>query len=175
MNFGIETQSRKLDTKEMMDDETMQKLLRFKRQETPPPAYFDAFLRDFHQRQRRELLETSSIGILFERVNTYLSDPRSQAWAYAPVMALFMVAFYVFIGMTADTPIPSVPSLASVPIEQGKYAFNDSTDVGYWPGGSALLHTVDNVPPIQASAFLGTPRLQLSLSPDELFKQFIGK
>jgi hypothetical protein len=159
-----------------MDDETLQKLLRFKRQETPPPAYFDAFLRDFHQRQRRELLETSSIGILFERVNTYLSDPRSQAWAYAPVMALFMVAFYVIIGMTAETTIPSVPSLANVSMEQAKYAFNDTSEAGYWTGGPTVLHTVDNVPPpaIQASAFLSTPRLQLSLSRDEAFQQLIG-
>ena len=156
-----------------MDDDTLQRLLRFKRQETPPPAYFEAFLREFHQRQRREMLETSSIGILFERVNTYLSDPRSQAWAYAPVMALFMVAFYVIIGMTAETPIPSVPSLASVPMEQAKYGDHDLADVGYWPGSPTFLHTVDNVPPpaIQASAFLAKPRLQLPLSRDEAFQQ----
>ncbi|MDA7614311.1 hypothetical protein N8586_04175 [Verrucomicrobiales bacterium] len=156
-----------------MDDETLQKLLRFKRQETPSPAYFDAFLREFHQRQRRELLKTSSLGILFERVNTYLSDPRSQAWAYAPVMAVFVVAFYVIIGMTAETSIPSVPSLANVSMEQAKYAFNDAPAVDYRTGGPTVLNTVDNVPllPIQASAFLVTPRLQLPLSRDEAFQQ----
>ena len=91
-------------------------------------------------------------------------------------MALFMVAFYVIIGMTADTSIPSVPSLANVPMEQAKYASNDSSDVGSWPGGTTVLNTVDTGLPqaIQASAFLGTPRLQLSLSRDELFNQLIS-
>ena len=97
-----------------MDEDTVKKLIRLKRYESPPEGYFDAFLKEFHHRQRQELLKGSSLSLLIERLNTYLSDPRSQGWAYAPVLAVFFVAFYCIIGMTADSPLPSMPSMAQV-------------------------------------------------------------
>ena len=41
-----------------MDDEfqDLQRLLRLKRHEVPPPAYFEDFMAEFHRRQREELL-----------------------------------------------------------------------------------------------------------------------
>ncbi len=95
-----------------MDRETVQKLMRLKRHEQPPEGYFEDFLKEFHLRQRQELLKRSSLSIFMERLQTYLSDPRSQGWAYAPVLAVFLVAFYCIIGFTDDAPLPSVPTLA---------------------------------------------------------------
>jgi hypothetical protein len=37
------------------------RLLRLKRYEQPPPRYFENFLREFHRRQRDELLRRSII------------------------------------------------------------------------------------------------------------------
>ena len=163
-----------------MDQESLQKLLRLKRHEVPSEAYFESFLDEFHQRQRRELLQRSSLGLLFERVNTYLADPRSQGWAYAPVLAVFFVAFYLIIGMTAaeSSSLPSV--LAPAPIEASQapvhYAYNQLAQAGpamapqqaSWPGPFQPMHTV-NVPPapIQASTVINA-RLQLPLSLEEL-------
>ncbi len=91
-----------------MDEETLQKLMRLKRHERPDEVYFDGFLREFHRRQRQDVLKRSSVSLFFERLNTYLSDPRSQGWAYGPVLAAFAVAFYFVIGFSDDSPVPSV-------------------------------------------------------------------
>jgi hypothetical protein len=43
------------------------RLLRLKRYEQPPPAYFENFLHEFRRRQRDELLRQSPWRIWFER------------------------------------------------------------------------------------------------------------
>ena len=96
-----------------MDEETIGKLIRLKRHEGPPAGYFSAFLREFHLRQRQELLKRSSLSLFLERLNTYLSDPRSQRWAYVPVLAIFALAFCCIIGMTDPQP-PSMPTVAHI-------------------------------------------------------------
>jgi hypothetical protein len=122
-----------------MDEETVRKLMQLKRYEAPPEGYFDAFLKEFHQRQRQELLKGSSISLFMERLNTYLSDPKSQGWAYAPVLAVFFVAFYCIIGMTADGPLPSVPSMALLEQQEITDFRGAITPVAYWSGGTTIL------------------------------------
>jgi hypothetical protein len=42
------------------------RLLRLKRYEQPPPAYFENFLHEFRRRQRDELLSSTGVAHLFE-------------------------------------------------------------------------------------------------------------
>ncbi len=76
-----------------MDDNfsDLQKLLRLKRHETPPPAYFEGFLRDFQNRQRRELIKLPLWRIVWDRLAASLAPlPQGQlAFASACAVALF--------------------------------------------------------------------------------------
>ena len=59
----------------MNDDfEETRRLIRLKRYEQPPDGYLDGFLKDFHQRQRAEIMQQSSFSLFMERLGTYLSS-----------------------------------------------------------------------------------------------------
>ncbi|HEY0368512.1 MAG TPA: hypothetical protein VGC85_02850 [Chthoniobacterales bacterium] len=55
-------------------EEDIGKLLRLKRYEQPPPAYFDNFLHEFHRRQRAELLKQPLWRIALQRAHDFMFD-----------------------------------------------------------------------------------------------------
>ena len=48
----------------------MHKVIKLKRYEQPPEGYYEDFLREFHRRQRAELLNPSLSTLLLERAAT---------------------------------------------------------------------------------------------------------
>lgn len=52
-----------------VDDQTLSKLLRLKRFEQPPTGYYEAFLHEFQERQRAELLKRPVWRILLDRLS----------------------------------------------------------------------------------------------------------
>jgi hypothetical protein len=54
------------------DDNEIGKLLRLKKFEQPPPAYFENFLHEFHRRQRDELLRQPIWSVLWQRLSDSL-------------------------------------------------------------------------------------------------------
>ena len=55
-----------------LDDNEIGKLLRLKRFEQPPPAYFENFLHEFHRRQRDELLRQPLWRVGLERAQNFM-------------------------------------------------------------------------------------------------------
>ncbi len=159
-----------------MDDEDLHKLLRLKRYEQPDEVYFDGFLREFHRRQRQDALKRSSISLFFERLNTYLADPRSQGWAYAPVLAVFVVAFYSIIGTTDNAPVPAVGMVPVVSVAPAAYLNSGQIIQASWPGPTMMM---DNQRPMRFQSEVcvpGTPetvfaRINIDLQPEDSAEQ----
>ncbi|MDP9291600.1 MAG: hypothetical protein M3O82_04455, partial [Verrucomicrobiota bacterium] len=74
----------------MSDELDLQKLLRLKRYEQPPPGYVDDFLREFHQRQRAALLREPLWRIAFERLAALFSMHSAGRYAYGAATALVL-------------------------------------------------------------------------------------
>jgi hypothetical protein len=81
----------------MLDEQQLQKLLRIKRFEQPPPGYFDRALIDFHQRQREELLRRSAALIWWERFVSGLGTFRVPSYGYGAAFGVFVV-FATIVG-----------------------------------------------------------------------------
>jgi len=75
----------------MNEFENIQRLLRLKQYETPGDDFVEDFVTQFRERQRSELLRQSARGLLWERVNTFLSDLISPKWATATATAAFAI------------------------------------------------------------------------------------
>ncbi len=95
----------------MADETDISKLLRLKRNEEPPPEYFDKFLRDFRRRQRAELIQRSTLEILWERLVSIAPSFRVPQVAYAAIAVMAVTASTVIL---APQPTTSAPVVASV-------------------------------------------------------------
>jgi hypothetical protein len=61
----------------------IEQLLALERHEQPDGEYFAEFLREFQRRQRAELMRGRSVGMLWERLTSWLADLGGVKWAYA--------------------------------------------------------------------------------------------
>lgn len=94
----------------MSEFENVQKLIRLKRFETPGEGFAEEFLREFHQRQRAELLKQSSVELLRERVQTWWHHLTVPKWAFATVTAAVCAASVWLLGGTEASSSPQVTS-----------------------------------------------------------------
>jgi hypothetical protein len=98
-----------------MSHEPMHKIIKLKRYEKPPEDYFENFLREFHHRQRAEMLRPSLRTIILERLSGFLAEVRVPAMAYAGATAVAIVAGVVILreAPPAATPRSYVASATS--------------------------------------------------------------
>lgn len=74
------------------DFEELRKLMALKRFERPPEGFVEDFLAEFHERQRRELLQKSSLSLWWERLMTRLESWSAPQWGLAGAAAMCLVA-----------------------------------------------------------------------------------
>lgn len=113
----------------MNENDDVQKLIRLKRYESPSDDYFERFLDDFRQRQRSELLNTSARGILFERVQTWMSGMGKQSWIYGAgaAYATLMFGFFLMPQHDSDPTIGTSTSVSYAPV----YSSPERTDYDF--------------------------------------------
>jgi len=100
----------------MSEFEDIQRLIRLKRFEKPEENFTENFLREFHQRQRAEMLQQSAVGLLLERAATWWSHLLVPKWGVAAAVAIGIMG--VWIG-TADRN-HSVVTAPVVPVVEEK-------------------------------------------------------
>ena len=81
------------------NEKALQKLLQLKKLETPGPAYFEAFLDEFHRYQRVEWIQKRTV---LERLTEYagalwVSEPR-KLWACGGSFAALMLVVTLSLG-----------------------------------------------------------------------------
>src|SRR4051812_49832956 len=72
---------------DQLSEEQIGKLLRLKKYEQPPPAYFENFLHEFHRRQRDELLKEPVWRIALQRSQDFLHRLNIPGLASYPALA----------------------------------------------------------------------------------------
>ena len=95
-----------------MDEEftDLQRLLRLKRHEAPPPEYFEDFLFEFQRRQRAEMLKRPLWRLALDRFEGAIPNFSFPRYAYASASAVAVAAAVVVSGR-----IVTVPRTASAP------------------------------------------------------------
>ena len=89
----------------MENNTDISKLLRLKRYEQPPPAYFEDFLFEFQRRQRAELLRRPAWQVLWDRVLSIAPSFQVPRYAYATIMAAGIAVSGVIMSQHGSLPL----------------------------------------------------------------------
>jgi hypothetical protein len=81
------------------NDHDIATLLRLKRYEMPPPAYFENFLHEFHRRQRDELLRQPLWRICLERAHDFMFKLNVPSLTSYPAAATALLVFAAVISI----------------------------------------------------------------------------
>jgi len=96
----------------MENEENISKLLRLKRYEQPPAGYHEKFLRDFHRRQRAELLKPNPWQTFWDGISGIWPNFQVPKLAYATmaVMAVASAAFLINQPTALENALASAPA-----------------------------------------------------------------
>src|SRR5881628_351757 len=98
---------------EEFNDNEIARLLRLKKYEQPPPAYFENFLHEFHRRQRDELLKEPVWRIALQRAQDFMHRLNIPGLASYPAMATAVVVCAAVISLK----VYQTPATANVAVQ----------------------------------------------------------
>jgi hypothetical protein len=87
-----------------MDNDSIPRLLRLKRYETPPEGYFENFLAEFQLRQRAEVIHRPLHRILWDRLCSILAPPPVPRLALAGSFAAAVIASGLVLNWSDNDP-----------------------------------------------------------------------
>jgi hypothetical protein len=143
----------------MQDDhEDISKLLRLKRFEQPAPEYFEAFLQDFKDRQRAQLLRVSAWRIAWDRLCAFFGEQMPARLGYGlATTAVLLAAGVASFNIIESRPVEMSAEVASVPESQ--------------PAAQTASLNLDSaaqlpdLPPMAHTASFSTPRYVMDARP----------
>ena len=151
------------------NEDEIGKLLRLKKYEQPPPAYFDNFLHEFHRRQRDELLREPLWRIGLQRAQDFLFRLNVPGLSSYPAMATALLICAAVISLkvyqTPDTTNVAVqnrtPVIATTTAPDSTWSL--SNPVTTRDLGPSLVRTVKDSPKTHRVA--APPRYVLDSTP----------
>lgn len=128
----------------MAPEENLQKLLRLKRYEQPPPGYFEDFLHEFQCRQRAEVIRRPLWVIAWDRLTSIAPTFHVPQMAYASIAAVAIAASGVILARPGGHRAPAMAARTqpfslspSNPVTIG-----ETLPVAFTPTGSPAVHYV---------------------------------
>jgi hypothetical protein len=151
----------------MLDEQQLQKLLRIKRFEQPPPGYFDRALIEFHKRQREELLRRSAASIWWERFVFGLGNIRVPSYAYGAAFGVFVVVATI-VGSGLWAPYEANRAVLSRPekVAVNRFALSGNLDWSTFDHKASSPKVVPVIRPSQSAI----PRYVLDGRPLSCYK-----
>lgn len=104
----------------------LQKLLRLKKYEAPPAEYFDGFLKDFHRRQRQEIVQLPLWRIAWDRVTASFVPGEVPRFAYATACAVVLFGAVLASKQMVSQPVVNDLAMAPAPAALSASRFESS-------------------------------------------------
>jgi hypothetical protein len=138
------------------DQDDISKLLRLKRFEQPPPAYFEDFLQEFQQRQRSQMLREPAWRIALDRLGAFFGEQMPARIGYGLASTGVLVAAAIASFHILETqPVTEAVAVAQGPAPVAQTAsLNFDTQV-----------QLPNLPAITHTASFSTPRYVMDARP----------
>jgi hypothetical protein len=133
-----------------MDNDSISRLLRLKRYESPPEGYFEDFLSEFQLRQRAEVIHRPFFRIAWDRLCSLLTPPPFPRLAMAGSFAAAVIATGLVLNWD-ETDSPLDPTRLNMSLSDNAPIQIDSPQIP--PASAKPLPTVQYVLPAEVVSY----------------------